>query len=126
MLCLSDSQTINSSYAVNCSQFRSDYDVLRQFPFPILINPIDDEWNGSTAIMDDNSTFVLVIYFRAEKVIPSSVYCLSNLKRLQSVGTPLYNGKFPLVAYNFDRKGYFRYSTRCFSKFKTTSRTLYS
>jgi hypothetical protein len=77
MLCLSDSQTINSSYAVNCSQFRSDYDVLRQFPFPILINPIDDdEWNGSTAVMDDNSTFVLVIYFRAEKVIPSSVYCL--------------------------------------------------
>jgi hypothetical protein len=96
MLCLLDSKTKNSSYEIDCSQFRSDHDVLRQLPFPIFIrkDKTDRECNQSTAIMDDNDTFVLVIYFLEQNVIPSSVYCLSNLERLHSIETPFHNSKF--------------------------------
>ena len=46
------------TYDLDCSQFGNDYDVLSHFSFPIRINPMNNDWRMSTAVMDDNDTFL--------------------------------------------------------------------
>ena len=118
VLCFSDSQAKNSSHEVNCRQFSGDYDVLRQFPFRILIEPIEFEFNESMVEMDEKGTFVKSIFIINETVLPLSVFCLSNLERLYIHQTPLPNGNFSFIKYSFYRKDYFRCYTRCLGKFK--------
>ncbi|CAF4968257.1 unnamed protein product [Rotaria sp. Silwood1] len=80
---------------LDCSQVNNDYDVLRQFPFPILVNPIELVFDQSTATMDENNTFVKKIYIYQEEVVPSSVFCLSKLQALHVEMTPFQNGIVP-------------------------------
>ncbi len=78
----------------DCNQFSNDLDIVRQFPFPILINPSEDTFDHSRVTMDKNNRFVQEIYIYQEKVVPSSVFCLSNLEILSILETPFPNGKF--------------------------------
>jgi Leucine-rich repeat (LRR) protein len=80
---------------VDCSQFSSDYDILRQFPFPIIINPNDDQWKQTLAVMKDNDTFVQHLFIVNESIIPPSIFCLSNLEGIVSQRTPLVNDIVP-------------------------------
>jgi Leucine-rich repeat (LRR) protein len=81
---------------LDCSQFSNDYDVLRQLPFPIVINPITEEdWAKSTAKMDENNIFVTDIRIEYEEFVPPSIFCLLNLETLQVDGTPFENGIVP-------------------------------
>ncbi|CAF2882745.1 unnamed protein product [Rotaria sp. Silwood2] len=89
------SLTKNDASKLDCSEFSSDYDVLQQFPFPILVNPIQELYNQSTATMDENDVSVKKIYFYAEEVVPSSVFCLSKLQTLDIRMTPFHNGIVP-------------------------------
>jgi hypothetical protein len=103
LLYLVDFQVVkNNGYELDCSQFHSDYDVLRQFPFPVMfISPDDDEYEKTVAIMDKNNTFVHTLAIRGENLVPMSVFCLSNLDTLEIERTPFENGKFSLLKDNF-------------------------
>lgn len=103
LLYLVDFQEVkNNGYELDCSQFHSDYDVLRQFPFPVVINPTTHEdYEKSTAVMVENGTFVKSFTLHFENVVPSSIFCLSNLEILNINTTPFENGKFYLLKDNF-------------------------
>ncbi|CAF1067701.1 unnamed protein product [Rotaria sordida] len=85
----------NDISKLDCSQFNNDYDVLQQFPFPVLLNPIRHLYNQSTATMDENNIFVKKIYIHEEEVVPLSVFCLSKLDKLSIVMTPFENDIVP-------------------------------
>jgi hypothetical protein len=80
---------------VDCSQYSSDYDILRQFPFPIIINPTRDQWKQTLAFMKDNDTFVQHLFIIEESIIPPSIFCLSNLEGIMTEKTPLVNDIVP-------------------------------
>jgi len=78
---------------VDCSQFSDDFDILRQLPFPITINPNSSYYYEiSTVHLNDDQTFVKSFTILNENVVPSSIYCLSNLDLLHIEGTPFENG----------------------------------
>ncbi len=82
---------------LDCSQFIDDHDILRQFPFPLTIYLSDDDENEygiSAALMDENDTFVKTLAIYNEKIVPSSVFCLTNLQTLKIEGTQFENGNF--------------------------------
>ncbi len=83
-----------SDSELDCNQFSNDLDIVRQFPFPIMINPSEDIFDHSRVTMDKNNKFVQEIYIYQEQVVPSSVFCLSNLEILNILETPFLNGKF--------------------------------
>ncbi|CAF1602697.1 unnamed protein product [Rotaria magnacalcarata] len=103
----SNSLKANSSSVLDCGKFKNDYDILRQFPFPIILNPIEPIFNQSTATMHENDTFVKIIYIREEKVVPSSVFCLLKLHRLHIETTPFQNGIVPDSLANLKQLQYF-------------------
>jgi len=72
----------NNISGLDCSQFSDDYDVIRQLPFPVLINPTDIILNQSTATMDGNNIVVKILQIRKTKVVPLSVFCLAYLEEL--------------------------------------------
>lgn len=78
---------------LDCSQFQDDFDVLRQFPFPIEFLPPGFGWPNSVAVMNSQQTGVRHIQISNEKVIPWSLFCLSNLQDLTIKQTPFENGK---------------------------------
>jgi len=97
---------------LDCSQFSNDYDVLRQLPFPIVINPITEEdWTKSTAKMDEDDIFVTRITIDHEDFVPPSIFCLLNLEILQIDGTPFENGSFSLLNDKFSFECLFRHCT---------------
>jgi len=79
---------------LDCSQFIDDHDIIRQFPFPVLINPSEYTFEQSIVTMNKNNTFVQGIYIIQEEVVPSSVFCLSNLQILSILETPFQDGRF--------------------------------
>jgi len=86
----------NNISEVDCSQFSNDYDILRQFPFPVLINPNERIYNQSTAKMDKDNTFVKSICIQ-DSIVPLSLFCLSKLESLTIEGSYFPNGKFFFV-----------------------------
>jgi hypothetical protein len=97
---------------LDCSQFSNDYDVLRQLPFPIVINPITEEdWVKSIAKMDEDNIFVTHITIAYEDFVPPSIFCLLNLEILQVDGTPFKNGSFSLLNGKVYFKCLFRHCT---------------
>ncbi|CAF1219125.1 unnamed protein product [Rotaria sordida] len=88
-------QPRNSRSDLACSQFISDLDVLDHFPFLIMINPMNNNWQKSTAVMNKNSTVVVELALRSETVVPLSIFCLKNLQRLAITYTPFPNGIVP-------------------------------
>jgi hypothetical protein len=92
ILYISDSQLKDSVSELDCSQFIDDYDIIRQFPFPVLINPSEYTFEQSIVVMNKNNTFVQEIYIIEEEVVPSSVFCLSNLQMLSILETPFQDG----------------------------------
>jgi hypothetical protein len=109
---------------LNCSQFIDDYDILRQFPYPISVNLAADDDNEhlqTIAFMDTNDTFVKTLAIYYENIVPWSVYCLSNLDELQVYGTPFENGNFRQLNNNYYFVYLFRHYTRCIGKFGKAS-----
>jgi hypothetical protein len=99
-LYLIDFETKNNVPEFDCSQFIDDYDILRQFPFPTTIYLADDDehkYGISAAFMDENNTFVETLAIYNEKVVPWSVFCLTNLEMLLIDHTPFENGNFVSV-----------------------------
>jgi hypothetical protein len=97
---------------LDCSQFSNDHDVLRQLPFPIVINPITHEdWVKSTAKMDKDNIFVTRITINHEEFVPLSIFCLLNLEIFQVNGTPFKNGNFSLLNDRFYFECLFRHCT---------------
>lgn len=89
----------NSSTSDNCSRFISDYHILMDFPFPIIINPMTWTYPMPThALMDDNGTYVQTIRLSAEIHVPFSVFCLKRLQSLTIFRTPFLNGKLIFIA----------------------------
>ncbi len=84
----------DSASELDCSRFIDDHDIIRQFPFPVLINPSEYTFNQSIVTMNKNNTFVQDIYIIEEEVVPSSVFCLSNLQILSILETPFQDGRF--------------------------------
>jgi Leucine-rich repeat (LRR) protein len=89
------SRTRNSGSNLDCNQFSSDYDVLYHFSFLIMINPINSEWQKSTAYMDEDSTFVTRLDLYNEEAVPLAIFCLTNLQSLDIQNTPFPNGAVP-------------------------------
>ncbi len=84
---------IDDDSKVDCSQFSDDFDILRQLPFPITINPNSSaDYEISTVHLNDDQTFVKSLTILNENIVPSSIYCLSNLDLLHIEGTPFENG----------------------------------
>jgi hypothetical protein len=106
---------------LDCSQFIDDYDILRQFPFPILIHLAADEEEldfRTEAFMGENDTFVAGLMIYKESIVPWSIYCLSNLRTLQVHQTPFENSNFCLLNNNYYFVYLFRHYTRCIGKFE--------
>jgi len=80
--------TTNSRSDLDCSQFSSDYDILYHFPFHIIINPINDAGNKSSAFMNDNGTLVDRLNLVNETTVPLIIFCLQNLQELRITGSP--------------------------------------
>ncbi|CAF0926682.1 unnamed protein product [Adineta steineri] len=86
----------NSVSDLNCNQYNNDYDIIRQFPFPLLINPVEYAFNKSAAVMyKNNNASIQEIYIMDEEIIPASIFCLSNLEELTIISTPFQNGIIP-------------------------------
>jgi hypothetical protein len=85
----------NNLSEFDCSQFIDDHDILRQFPFPLTIYQADDDeskYGISAALMDENNTFVDTLAIYNEKIVPWSLFCLTNLQTLKIERTPFQNG----------------------------------
>ncbi len=122
MLYFLDFPKKNNLSELDCSQFIDDYDIIRQFPFPVVINPTtDDDYQKSTVTMHKDGIFVKSIIIHKENVVPLSMFCLLNLESLQIVETPFENGNFALLNDNSYFEYLFRYCTRCFRKSEKTS-----
>lgn len=109
----------NDVFGLDCSRFKNDYEILSQLPFPVLANPIEQLFNQSTVIMDDNDRSASSIYLYEENFIPQTVFCLSKLKTLYIQNTPFINGSIYKLATLFHSECVFRNYTGCFSKFET-------
>ncbi len=78
---------------MDCSQFDNDQDVLRQFPFPIKLNPTMYEYDEKSRVkMSEDGTFVDWITIKNEDLVPLSLFCLSNVTSLGIELTPFDNG----------------------------------
>ena len=94
----------NSTASVNCSRFGSDYHVLMDFLFPIIINPMTWTYPMPThALMDDNGTYVQTIRISAEDHVPFSVFCLRKLQSLTIFRTPFLDSKLIFIAHKSKR-----------------------
>lgn len=94
------SEKKNNVSELDCSQFIDDYDILRQFPFPVKINLAAEEDNvvgESVAFMGKNDTYVNILAIYEENVVPPTVFCLSNLHSLKIERTPFENSTIFLV-----------------------------
>ena len=83
---------------VDCSQFKNDHDIIRQFPFPVQFVPAHHIGSESTVTMDENQTFVQHIHLDGEQMVPPSVFCLSKLRRLYVDGTPFADGSLLVLS----------------------------
>ncbi len=81
---------------MDCSQFTGDYDILYQFPFQIMINPISDGWGKSVAYMGDGEEFVYQLSLRDEDLVPLSIFCLNKLEYLYINNVSFPNGNFSI------------------------------
>ena len=77
----------------DCSQFQNDLDVVRQFPFSMKFVATEYEQAKSAVMLNDRKTFVKFVVIRNEKVVPWSLFCLSNVEQLIIKQTPFENGK---------------------------------
>jgi len=106
---------LKDSLALDCIQYRNDLDIINGFPFPIKMFLEEDEYwvhQNSAFLLSKNSAFVESIIIKKENVVPSSVFCLSNLTMLRIVSTPFENSMFRLVSIvNFYSECLFRYCT---------------
>ncbi|UJR14482.1 hypothetical protein I4U23_001479 [Adineta vaga] len=80
---------------VDCSQFVNDEDILRQLPFPLVDHSYEFSQNHSKVEMYENTSDVRGISIYKEKVVPSSIYCLSKLEKLEVYQTPFENDIVP-------------------------------
>ena len=88
----------NHTEKLNCSEFGDNYEILMNFPFPIIINPMTWPYPMPTyAVMDENGTYVQTIRLSNESHVPPSVFCLRQLESLTVFRTPFLNGTFTLV-----------------------------
>ena len=70
--------------------------MLYHFSFLIMINPMNSNWQKSTAFMNPNGTVVISINLHQENIFPPSIFCLKNLQSLKIVKTPFLGGKTDL------------------------------
>jgi len=72
----------NNISGLDCSQFSDDYDVIRQLPFPVMINPTHYITNQSRATMDGNNIVVKILEIKKTTMVPLSIFCLAYLEEL--------------------------------------------
>ena len=78
---------------LDCSRFKNDFDVLRHFPFPVLILPEDKiDFQTSSAYLHQDGNTIKDIYIRHGTIVPPHVFCLSNLSGLNVFSTPFPSG----------------------------------
>lgn len=82
---------------MNCSQFKDDFDVLRQFPYPIRVNPGDDDFGLSIAQLNKDNKTIRMLWLKSGQTLPSSVFCFSNFTDLILEGVYLKDGNFAFV-----------------------------
>lgn len=83
----------SSKLALNCDQYTNDYEVLFHFSFLIMINPMTQYWNRSTAQMDSTDTYVQSLWLHdTDGNIPESIFCLKKLTSLYIRNMPFMNG----------------------------------
>lgn len=111
ILCFSGTKPRNIRSDKDCSQFSTGYDVLYHFSFFIMINPINNDWQKSTAHMDENSTLVVSLKLINEDSVPLSVFCLKNLIHLEIFAVSFLDGNSSLWTNSSHLKCIFRYCT---------------
>ncbi len=90
---LIDSEEHNDDSNLDCSRFRDDFDILRQIPFPIAINPnVSADYEISTVRLSDDQTFVESFTIKNGNTVPLIIYCLSKLNELHIDGAHFENG----------------------------------
>jgi len=99
----------NNAGESDCSQFIDDYDILRHFPFPVVISLATNDLvvGASGAARNKNNTFIDALAIYEEKVVPSIVFCLSNLRTLKVERTPFENNIIPDSFANLKKLQYF-------------------
>lgn len=63
-----------------------------------MINPINNEWQKSTAYMDENGTLVVGLKLFNEGMVPLSIFCLKNLRNFQIDDMQFPNGISLLIS----------------------------
>lgn len=59
-----------------------------------MINPINSNWQKSTARMNENGNLVVDLQLRNENLVPLSIFCLKNLRTLEIQNMPFPDGNF--------------------------------
>lgn len=81
---------------LECDKYNNDLDILAQFPFSVKLNASPNEFydnHKSVAELSNDGNTVQRIAIKNEKLVPSSLFCLSNLTSLQIESTPFENGR---------------------------------
>lgn len=93
LLLLRIDQSIADSGRTNekCDKYLDDFDIIRRFPFPLLINPDESirEESFVRTYQHDNRSIQQIQLVR-EVVVPVGVFCLKNLQDLLVYQTPFY------------------------------------
>ena len=81
---------------LDCHKYGNDLEILAGFPFSVKINPsLSEFYEGHQSVAETSAdgTSVQRLAIKYEKVVPSSLFCLSNLTILQIESTPFEKGR---------------------------------
>ncbi len=88
-----DSEEHNGDSELDCSRFRDDFDILRQIPFPITINPnVSADYQTSTVRLSGDQSFVKSVIIKNGNTVPLIIYCLSKIDELHIEKARFENG----------------------------------
>jgi len=85
------------SSSIDCSQYKTDYRIIKSFPFHVDLNPVFQDSTTTYALMNktDNIHYIKIT---SQKLIPSIIYCLKHLKELYIHNTRFCDSKQRLPA----------------------------
>ncbi|UJR17367.1 hypothetical protein I4U23_004262 [Adineta vaga] len=94
----------SSKLVENCKQYANDYEVLNQFPFPMMVNPMLHSWDSNIATMDKTNTFVSSLTLaNTDSIVPESIFCLNKLVTLTIRNMAFTDGIVPDTMMNLQR-----------------------
>ncbi|CAF3660494.1 unnamed protein product [Adineta steineri] len=88
---------LQSDLLFNCSEFKTDDDILKSFPFKVELDPIIRRPEITYGLSDENNNIYFLNIFN-ETHFPSSGFCFKHLKQLDVRRTNFKNGNDTIPA----------------------------